>query len=50
MATIRIVGEIVNTQQVNRYEQSDIDLIPSQIISEDFGGPDDYIEFIILLF
>ena len=47
MATIRIVGEIVNTQQVNRYEQSDIDLIPSQIISEDFGGPDDYIEFII---
>jgi len=47
MATIRIVGEIINTQQVNRYEQSDIDLIPSQIISEEFGGPDDYVEFII---
>jgi hypothetical protein len=46
MATIRIVGEILNIQQVSRYENDDLRLIPSQLITEDFGDPGDYIEFV----
>jgi hypothetical protein len=44
---IKIVGNILNTQQVSRYDTADINLLPSQTIQEDFGLTDDYIEYFV---
>jgi hypothetical protein len=44
---IKIVGNILNTQQVSRYETADANLIDSQILQEDFGLTDDYIEYFV---
>jgi hypothetical protein len=42
---IRIVGSILNTTQVSRYDISDLRLITSQKIKKSFGSPNDYIEY-----
>jgi len=42
---IKIVGEILNTQEVSRYNDEDIRLLSSFIINEDFGQQNDYIEY-----
>ena len=42
---IRIVGSILNTTQVSRYDISDLRLITSQKIKKSFGNPNDYIEY-----
>jgi hypothetical protein len=44
---IKIVGNILNTQQVPRYEAADVNLLASQIIQEDFGLTNDYIEYFV---
>ena len=44
---IKIVGSILNTQQVTRYEAADINLLASQTIQEDFGLTNDYIEYFV---
>jgi hypothetical protein len=44
---IKIVGEILNEQQVSRYDDADINLLESQTLQEDFGLTDDYIEYFV---
>ena len=44
---IKIVGNIVNEQQVSRYETADVNLLDPQTIQEDFGLIDDYIEYFV---
>jgi hypothetical protein len=44
---IKIVGEILNTQQVSRYDEADLNLFLSQILKEDFGQQNDYIEYFV---
>jgi hypothetical protein len=44
---IKIIGNILNTQQVSRYDVTDINLLASQIIQEDFGLNNDYIEYFV---
>jgi hypothetical protein len=44
---IKIVGNIVNEQQVSRYEAADVNLLESQTLQEDFGLIDDYIEYFV---
>jgi hypothetical protein len=44
---IKIIGEIVNIQEVSRYSEDDIKLLPSQLLKEDFGQSNDYIEYFI---
>jgi hypothetical protein len=44
---IKIVGNILNEQQVSRYEIADINLLESQTLQEDFGLTDDYIEYFV---
>ena len=44
---IKIVGNILNTQQVTRYEAADVNLLASQTLQEDFGLTDDYIEYFV---
>jgi hypothetical protein len=44
---IKIVGEILNTQQVSRYTEEDLNILPSQLIKEDFGFSNDYIEYFV---
>jgi len=44
---IKIVGNIVDTQQVSRYDEQDTNLLVPQTIKEDFGQPNDYIEYFI---
>jgi uncharacterized protein (TIGR02145 family) len=44
---IKIVGNILNTTIVSRYDSNDTKLIPSNRINENFGGKNDYIEFYI---
>jgi len=44
---IKIVGNIIDTTTVSRYNIEDINLIPSRKLSENFGGKNDYIEFYI---
>jgi hypothetical protein len=44
---IQIVGSILNTEQVSRYTEADINLLTSQLIQESFGQPNDYIEYFI---
>jgi len=44
---IKIVGNILNEQQVSRYDNDDINLFTSQTIQEDFGLANDYIEYFV---
>ena len=44
---IKIVGNIVSTTTVSRYNESDTNLIPSKKLTENFGGTNDYIEFYV---
>jgi len=44
---IKIVGNIVNEQQISRYETADVNLLDPQTIQEDFGLIDDYIEYFV---
>ena len=44
---IKIVGEILNTQQISRYDEADLNLFSSQILKEDFGQQNDYIEYFV---
>jgi hypothetical protein len=41
---IKIVGEIVNIQEVSRYNEDDTRLLSPQTLKEDFGQQNDYIE------
>ncbi len=47
MNNIKIIGNILNTTNLNRYNSEDVNLISSKIIQEDFGGSNDYIEFFV---
>ena len=44
---IKIVGNILSTQQVTRYETADTNLLASQTLQEDFGLTNDYIEYFV---
>jgi len=44
---IQIVGSILNIQEISRYDSDDIRLLSSQKIKEDFGQPNDYIEYFV---
>ena len=44
---IKIVGSILDSQQVSRYNNEDTNLLSSNIIQENFGQPNDYIEYFI---
>jgi hypothetical protein len=44
---IKIVGSILNTEQVSRYDSEDTNLLSSNIIQESFGQQNDYIEYFI---
>jgi hypothetical protein len=44
---IKIVGEILDTQQVSRYTEADLNLLPSQLLKEDFNVSNDYIEYFV---
>ena len=44
---IKIVGSILNTEQVSRYDANDLNLLSSQTIKEDFGKQNDYIEYFV---
>jgi hypothetical protein len=44
---IKIVGEILNTQEVSRYNDEDIQLLVSQQVNSSFGQPNDYIEYFV---
>ena len=44
---IKIVGNILSTQQVTRYEDADVNLLASQTLQEDFGLTNDYIEYFV---
>lgn len=44
---IKIVGNILNEQQVSRYDAADVNLLASQTLQEDFGLTNDYIEHFV---
>ena len=44
---IRIVGNILSTTTVTRYSPNDTNLIQSRLLKENFGGPNDYIEYYV---
>jgi hypothetical protein len=44
---IKIVGEILNQQQVSRYDANDVNLLSPQTLKEDFGQQNDYIEYFV---
>jgi hypothetical protein len=44
---IKIVGEILSTQQVPRYDAADVNLLSPQTLKEDFGQQNDYIEYFV---
>jgi hypothetical protein len=44
---IKIVGEILSTQQVPRYDEADLRLLSPQLLKEDFGQQNDYIEYFV---
>ncbi len=44
---IRIVGEVLNTDIVNRYTLQDEQLLLPSIQQETFGASNDYIEFFV---
>jgi hypothetical protein len=46
-SNIQIVGSILNKGQLSRYNNEDTNLLSSNIIQENFGQQDDYIEYFI---
>jgi hypothetical protein len=44
---IKIVGKILNTQEISRYNEDDLRLLSSFLIKEDFGQQNDYIEYYV---
>jgi hypothetical protein len=44
---IKIIGEILSTQQVPRYDAADVNLLSPQTLKEDFGQQNDYIEYFV---
>ena len=42
---IKIIGNIINTTTVSRYDIDDTNLIPATTLKEYFGGKDNYIEY-----
>jgi hypothetical protein len=44
---IKIVGDILVTQQISRYSEEDLKLLATQVIKEDFGKQNDYIEYFV---
>jgi len=44
---IKITGNVVNTQQVARYSEEDLNLLSPQLLKEDFGQQNDYIEYFV---
>jgi hypothetical protein len=42
---IKIVGEIITTEQLSRYDEADLNLLSPFILNEDFGQSNDYIEY-----
>ena len=44
---IKIVGEILSTQEISRYDSTDVRLLTSQKVQKDFGLSNDYIEYFI---
>ena len=44
---IKIIGTILNTSTVSRYDADDINLIPITTLKEYFGGADNYIEYYV---
>jgi hypothetical protein len=42
---IKIVGEIITTEQLSRYNEADLNLLSPFILNEDFGQSNDYIEY-----
>jgi hypothetical protein len=44
---IQIVGSILNTEELSRYNSEDTSLLSSRLIQESFGQQDDYIEYFI---
>ena len=44
---IKIVGEILSVQQVPRYDEADLKLLSPQLLKEDFGQQNDYIEYFV---
>ena len=45
MAEIKIIGNISNTSQSNRFDEKDIALLGQNRIINNFGTPDDYVEY-----
>ena len=46
---IQIVGEILDIQQVSRYNEEDARLLTAFTLVEDFGQTNDYIEYFIVI-
>jgi hypothetical protein len=44
---IKIVGNIIDTQQISRYDEADVNLLSSSLLKEDFGQQNDYIEYFV---
>jgi len=44
---IKIVGEILNTQQLSRYDSADLNLLTPRTLKESFGQQNDYIEYFV---
>jgi len=44
---IKIIGEILTTEQVSRYDDADLKLLSPFTLKEDFGLPNDYIEYFV---
>ena len=44
---IQIVGQILTQQQVSRYSETDLNLLNPLLLREDFGQPNDYIEYFV---
>jgi hypothetical protein len=42
---IKIVGEIITTEQLSRYDEADLNLLSPFVLNEDFGQSNDYIEY-----
>ena len=45
MAEIKIIGNINSTTQSNRFDEKDIALLGQDKIINNFGTPDDYVEY-----
>jgi hypothetical protein len=44
---IKIVGEIITTEQLSRYDEADLNLLSAFTLNESFGQPNDYIEYYV---